>query len=90
MKEGPTKTKSEKKDVVPKNREEMLAFSRTFLEMHAEVQQMLRDGEAYFKDTRDQKGRLKSFQILKNNGDLLYYENLEVESKPKLMDKQMD
>ena len=81
----------EKRDMVPKSNEEIEAFMEIFTKTHADVVEMLKKGKAYFQDTRDEKGNLRSYKIFKNDGELLFYENLEglSNSEPKFLGKKL-
>ncbi len=80
----------EKRDIVHKNILEIKAFLERFKKVHLEVVDMLERGEAYFQDRKDRNNEVTSYKIFKNNGELLYYENLEGFSDSKSKETKVD
>ena len=77
----------ERKDTEPQNSQEARDALREILnEGNVDLFKMVRDGEASFEKTLNEKGNLKSYKIIRKDGTLLYYKDLEELRRLKLLD----
>lgn len=72
----------EKKDIVPKSQEEIDAFLNQFKKAYDEITDMLKRHKAYFTSELDKEGKTRFYKVFKNNGELIFYENVEIPYDP--------
>ncbi len=67
----------ERKDTTPKSPDDKQAFFQFLEEQESEVGLLLKSGEAYLQDERDKNNQIKTFKVFRNDGELLYFKDVE-------------